>query len=297
MSKNGVCRTRILSICNGAYTVNDLSSENILNKFTPQGTCYTVHGCAEQTIVFIHGVGMNQHIWQSQIDYFSKNYTVVVYDMLGHGHSPVPPEDAQLVDYADQLVELVEHLGISKLVLVGHSTGALISVEFALQNSDKVLALLPINIVYNRDAQQSQNVLARANLVLEKERISGIDVTLDRWFSKKKDPTSLKKIAVIREYLSQVNPVGYGRTYKMFAQSDKVFIGRLGKLQVPVLYLTGGDDPNSTSWMSEQMAQESPQGEVNSIADEAHMMAYISPETVNPIIEEFLVRNSHKEKL
>ncbi len=238
-------------------------------------------------IVFIHGVGMNQQVWQPQIDYFSKNHTVVVYDMLGHGDSPMPVEDAYLMDYSNQLVELLEHLDIGQAILVGHSTGALISVEFTLQNPGKVLGLIPLNIVYKRDTQQSQNVLARANQVLEQEQLIDIDITLDRWFLNKTDQASLNKIAIIRDYLSQVNPVGYGRTYKMFAQSDKVFVGRLGHLQAPALYLTGEDDPNSTSWMSQQMARETPNGQAISIANEAHMMAYISPEKVNPIIDRF----------
>ena len=277
----------------GAYTVNDLRSKNVLTKFSPFGTCYAVHGCSERTIVFIHGVGMNQHVWQSQIDYFSKDYTVIVYDMLGHGNSPMPSEDVQLVDYSNQLMDLVEHLGIREFNLVGHSVGALISVEFALQNPDKISDLVPINIVYKRDDLQSQNVLARANQVLELEQITSIDATLDRWFSNKTDKSSLNRIAVIRDYLSKVNPIGYGRTYKMFAQSDKGFVGRLDDLKAPTLYLTGDDDPNSTSWMSQQMADESPRGEFRSLAHEAHMMAYISPGKVNSVIEEF-ISNSHE---
>ncbi len=249
---------------------------------------YSLYGQGDTTLVFIHGVGMNQYVWQPQIDYFSDTYRIVVYDLLGHGGSPMPSEDASLEEYSDQLAALLEHLGINDVSLIGHSTGALISIEFTLRYPDKVTRLIPLNIVYKRDDQQSRSVLARANQVLEQEQITGIDTTLDRWFSNKTDQSSLERIAVIRDYLSQVNPVGYGRTYKMFAQSDKVFVGRLDQLDVPVLYLTGDDDPNSTPWMSEQMAQETPQGEVFSIAQEAHMMAYISPEKVNPIIDRFI---------
>ena len=268
------------------YALKDLRQSNQLN-FTPAGTCYSVFGDAESVIIFIHGVGMNQRVWQPQIDHFSKDHTVVVYDMLGHGDSPMPVEDVQLTDYSSQLSELLEYLDISQAILVGHSTGALISIEFTLDNPDKVLGLVPLIIVYKRDDQQSHNVLARANQVLEREQITGIDTTLDRWFSNKTDQSSLNKIKIIRDYLSRVNPIGYGRTYKMFAQSDKVFAGRLDQLQAPVLYLTGDDDPNSTPWMSRQMAQETPNGQAISIAYEAHMMAYISPEKVNPIIDRF----------
>ena len=43
--------------------------------------------------------------------------------------------------------------------------------------------------------------------------------------------------------------------------------------------------------MSIEMANESPRGFSKSIDNEAHMMAYIAPEKVNPIIEDFLITN------
>jgi len=60
---------------------------------------------------------------------------------------------------------------------------------------------------------------------------------------------------------------------------------------VPVLYLTGSEDPNSTPEMSNKMANESPQGCSVSIDNEAHMMAYMAPEKINPVIENFIKKS------
>jgi pimeloyl-ACP methyl ester carboxylesterase len=60
---------------------------------------------------------------------------------------------------------------------------------------------------------------------------------------------------------------------------------------MPVLYLTGSDDPNSNSKMSHEMAKESPKGFSKIIDNEAHMMAYIAPAKVNTIIKDFLLQN------
>lgn len=262
--------------------------------FTPTRTCYRKYGSDNPVLVFIHGVGMNQHVWQPQVDYFCKDYGVVVYDLLGHGNSAMPSARASLVDYAAQLADLIEHLGVTEFNLVGHSVGALISVEFALQHPEKIISLVPLNIVYKRDQQQSDAVLERAKKVLAEQKISAIDVTLKRWFADATDAKSREKIEVIRSYLSEVNPDGYGQTYKMFAQSDRDFDGRLEQFRKPVLYLTGECDPNSTPAMSDQMAGDTPNGQATSIAGEAHMMAYISPEKVNPIIDRFIREHSIK---
>ena len=39
-------------------------------------------------IIFIHGIGLNHQIWDQQIEYF-KNYNTIVYDLIGHGKTPL----------------------------------------------------------------------------------------------------------------------------------------------------------------------------------------------------------------
>ena len=101
-------------------------------------------------------------------------------------------------------------------------------------------------------------------------------------------PDDLLKINNVRSWLNNTSPKAYAEAYYLFATSDRVFVNNLSNLQPPVLYLTGSEDLNSTSLMSGQMAQETPNSWSESIESEAHMMAYISAKKVNPIIEHFL---------
>ena len=147
---------------------------------------------------------------------------------------------------------------------------------------------MALNIVYRRTPAKRKAVVGRAQEVLVQQKITGIERTLGRWFSDKQDTKSLQRIEFIKEWLTKVDPLGYGRTYRLFATSDDAFIGRLHQLRMPVLYLTGEKDPNSTPQMSMMMAQETPNGLAEVVANEAHMMAYISPEKINPIVDRFL---------
>ena len=122
-----------------------------------------------------------------------------------------------------------------------------------------------------------------------------IEQTLERWFKNKTSADDLIKIENVRNWLVNTSPQGYGRAYRLFALSDKVFLNKLSRLRPPVLYLTGEEDPNSTPAMSQQMAGETPNGSSKSIAGEAHMMSYIASEKVNPIIEQFFM-DEKKEK-
>ncbi|RVA21968.1 alpha/beta fold hydrolase, partial [Mesorhizobium sp. M7A.F.Ca.CA.004.11.2.1] len=67
----------------------------------PDGTGFIRVG-AGAPVLFIHGVGMNAAIWQPQIERMSDSFDVIAIDMLGHGQSPLPPQNPELADYADQ---------------------------------------------------------------------------------------------------------------------------------------------------------------------------------------------------
>ena len=263
--------------------------------YTKDGTAFKSYGDQPSPLIFIHGVGMRGDVWSPQVEYFSNDYQVITYDFLGHGESHLPPEEPVLDDYVEQLNNLLKHLNLSLISLVGHSMGALISVAFALKYPDKVKALVPINIAFNRSEEAQKGVLNRANQILQTNKILNIEQTLERWFKNKTSADDLKKIDKIRNWLANTSPQGYGRAYRLFALSDKVFINKLSRLKPPVLYLTGDEDPNSTPAMSQQMAEETPNGSSNSLTGEAHMMSYIAANKVNPIIEQFFMEAT-KEK-
>jgi len=278
--------------------VRDLGKHNLKvasTFYTKDGTAFKSYGDQPSPLIFIHGVGMRGDVWSPQVEYFSNDYQVITYDFLGHGESHLPPEEPVLDDYVEQLNSLLKHLNLSLISLVGHSMGALISVAFALKHPDKVKALVPINIAFNRSEEAQKGVLNRANQILQTNKILNIEQTLERWFKNKTSADDLKKIDKIRNWLANTSPQGYGRAYRLFALSDKVFINKLSRLKPPVLYLTGDEDPNSTPAMSQQMAEETPNGSSNSLTSEAHMMSYIAANKVNPIIEQFFMEAT-KEK-
>lgn len=270
--------------------MSDLGINNqktVSNLFNIDGTAYKIFGDRPPTLIFIHGVGMCGEIWQPQVEYFSKSYRVITYDFLGHGQSPLPKNEPTLDDYVEQLNNLVGTIGVSNFSLVGHSMGAIISVAYARKFPLKVNALVPLNIVFNRSKKAQKDVLMRANQILESNKILNIEKTLERWFKNNVSPSELNKIDKVRSWLKNTSPKGYGEAYRLFALSDKVFINNLYQLKLPVLYLTGSEDPNSTTLMSEQISQETPNSSSKSVNGEAHMMSYIAANKVNPIIEQF----------
>ncbi|MEP6567215.1 MAG: alpha/beta fold hydrolase, partial [Mesorhizobium sp.] len=72
----------------------------------PDGTGFIRAG-AGTPVLLIHGVGMNAAIWQDQIELMKDRHDLIAIEMLGHGNSPLPPENAALSDFADQAIRLL----------------------------------------------------------------------------------------------------------------------------------------------------------------------------------------------
>jgi len=96
-----------------------------------------------QPIVFCHGMGTSCASWAAQLAALEDRFTVVAWDLLGHGKSPVPddPElysrDAALLDLDDVIATLDQ-----KPVLVGHSLGGYLSLAYVATRPDAVRGMI-----------------------------------------------------------------------------------------------------------------------------------------------------------
>jgi pimeloyl-ACP methyl ester carboxylesterase len=259
---------------------------------TAAGTSYNVYAPpsdgACETVVLIHGVGMNRSVWLPQIDALVDRFQVIAYDMLGHGDSALPTPAPTLDEYASQLAGLLDAVGVERAHVVGHSMGALVALEFALMHPERTLSVAALNAVYDRTPAQREAVMSRAATLGDAPLVAGVDATLTRWFGDP-IPVHLTRAAqAVRSLLLSVDPVGYARTYQLFASSDDAHVGRLAHLAVPALFLTGEFDPNSSPAMSQAMAAAAPDGRAEVIANERHMMNVTDPVRVNQRLLAFL---------
>lgn len=243
---------------------------------------------AGAALVFIHGVGMNAAIWQPQIRAFAAQRRVIAYDMLGHGDSALPPEHPTLADYAVQLRRLMDGLGLDRAAVVGHSMGALVALQFALDEPERVSCVASLNAVYCRSVEQRAAVMRRAKHLEGGRSSEGRQATLRRWFGNHVPDSLAPAVAQVERMLAEVDSVGYSRTYRLFACSDTAHAGRIGRLAVPALFLTGEDDPNSSPAMSRAMAEAAPQGRSVVMSGERHMMSLVSPDRINSELRAFL---------
>src|ERR1700753_1899926 len=76
------------------------------------------------TVLFSHGWPLNSDNWENQMFFLAeRGYRVIAHDRRGHGRSSLPWCGTARDTWADDLSELMEHLALKGVMLVGHSTG------------------------------------------------------------------------------------------------------------------------------------------------------------------------------
>ncbi len=109
-------------------TMHAADGETIMSIFkTTDGTAlfYKDWGNPEgQPILFSHGWPLSSDAWDAQMLHFGQQgFRVIAHDRRGHGRSDQPWDGNNMDRYADDLAELIEHLDLTNLVMIGHSTG------------------------------------------------------------------------------------------------------------------------------------------------------------------------------
>ena len=102
-------------------------------------------GAGDPAIVFIHGGFGNRGGFGFQEEYFSPDHRCVAVDLRGHGDSDKPDEIYTMANHADDVAQLIRHLGLEKPVLVGQSMGGQVIISTAARHPELVGAIASLD--------------------------------------------------------------------------------------------------------------------------------------------------------
>ena len=260
-----------------------------------RATVHAVRHGHGASVLLLHGVGMRSAFWDPQVAALSSAYDLIAVDLPGHGLSGLPPADAELGDYTRAVLAVLDELKIPEAHVIGHSMGALVALDVALEHPDRVTSVVAMNAVFCRTPEQSAAVTARLAGVRERSDNLDWSETMERWFGDAVADGTRQAADRVAALLKSVDPVGYARTYGVFATSDGVHRHRMRTLKPPALFLTGERDSNSNPAMSKAMAALAPEGRAEVVPRERHMMAVTAPDEINRRLVAFLSRTSSDE--
>ena len=254
----------------------------MINGKDSNGTFYILNKKSNIPIVFIHGVGLNHKIWDSQIDNF--NNSTVAYDILGHGETSLNKEKITFDDFSEQLLNLIDELKFEKIHLVGFSIGSLIARNFAPKYNNRLSSLTLLCSTYKRSEKQKQLVNDRFQLSKKSRTLS--KQALNRWFTEeylKKNPNTYNKICSM---LDQNNVENFLKVYELFVkhEDDENF----KKITAKTLIITGENDIGSTPEMSKNLSKEIANSKVKIISQGKHLCGIECADDINMEIKNFI---------
>lgn len=106
---------------------------------------YIEKGTGKETVIFVHGFVSTHRWWQPTFEHLSDNYHAYAVDLRSAGESEQVKTGHTLSQFADDLQQFVEEMGLSNFTLVGHSMGGGVALQYAVRYPDKLKALLLVS--------------------------------------------------------------------------------------------------------------------------------------------------------
>jgi pimeloyl-ACP methyl ester carboxylesterase len=231
-------------------------------------------------LVFAHGVGGNHASWYQQIAFFSRWYRVISIDHRGFGNSHDLPDSPGASAFVDDLVGLLDVLGIREAILVAQSMGGNTCLGFALRHPDRALALVMAD---TRGAITAPGRLQQRTE--EQARLTDNLSQADRVVSKRFQET---QPALTRLYLELAS---FNATNRRNMRGRALTVPtpeELGRLTMPVLFIVGSEDILNPPDIIEMAHQLVPGSSMVVLPDAGHSAYFERPEAFNQVLFQFL---------
>jgi 3-oxoadipate enol-lactonase len=235
-------------------------------------------------VVLSNSLGSTHRMWDAQLADLEQRFRVVRYDTRGHGASPVPDGPYGIDDLADDLVALLDRLGIAKAHLVGLSLGGMTVMRVAIRNPERVqrLALLCTGAQLPPASAWTE----RAALVRAQGSAAVAAAVVQRWFT----PSYLEANPGVRgtyeQMIAETSAEGYAACCEAIAELD--LREQLSTITAPTLAIAGADDPATPPAKLDEIVARIPGARLLTVPQAAHLANAEQPATITPALIEHL---------
>jgi 3-oxoadipate enol-lactonase len=235
-------------------------------------------------LVFINSLGSDLRIWQEVAPAFTERFRVVLYDKRGHGLSDAPPAPYTIDDHTDDLLSLLDHLGIEKASLVGLSVGGMIAQRMAVRSPGRVQS---ITLCCTAAKIGTAELWAERIGAVETGGIGPIaDSVLQRWFTPRFHEKRADDLAGWRNMLVRTPAHGYAGTCAAIRDADlRQYAGRIA---VPTLCVAGDQDGSTPADVVKGTADLIPSARFELIEGAGHIPCVEKPATLARLIKQHL---------
>jgi pimeloyl-ACP methyl ester carboxylesterase len=249
-------------------------------------------------IVFVHEYAGDHRAWEPQMRHFGQRYRAIVYNARGYPPSDVPPEVTSYsqAHAADDILAVLDHLGLEKAHIAGLSMGGFATLHFGFRHPARALSLTVAGCGYGAEPDQRERFRAEAEAVADFIRDNGMAAFAAKYAYgptrvqfENKDP---RGFAEFMQQLSEHDPLG-ARNTQLGVQRGRPslydLVDQMRTLTVPTLILTGDEDwPCLAPGLL--MKREIRSAGLAVMPNCGHGINLEDPQTFNAVVGEFLAK-------
>jgi 3-oxoadipate enol-lactonase len=201
---------------------------------------YTEEGLRDAPVVVLsNSLGASRAMWDPQVPALAERFRVVTYDTRGHGSSPVPDGPYALDDLVDDLVALLDRLGVRRAHVAGLSLGGMTAMRLAAREPDRVgrlVLLCTSSLLGPREMWADRARTARS------EGTGALAPTVvTRWFTPGFREEHPDVVARMQAMIAETPDEGYAGCAEAIADMD--LTADLPTITAPTLVISGAEDP------------------------------------------------------
>jgi pimeloyl-ACP methyl ester carboxylesterase len=235
-------------------------------------------------------------MWQPQVDYFSKFYKVISYDIRGHGKTGISPLRKYSVElFADDLKKLLEKLKIKKPIICGLSLGGMIAQVYATKYLQNLRALILSDTAISTSLtfwdKLMVYILFPKWMMLPTLRMMGVRnfIKFSFWIAKSTRGKEWIGKNEIEDYeKNEMLKMDKKEYLKVFGAIYDFKLQDLFKINLPTLILNGENESKSVYYHAEVMKNLIQNCESDIISNAGHTSNLENPEEFNKALEKFL---------
>jgi aminoacrylate hydrolase len=244
-----------------------------------------------ETVLLSAGLGGAAGYWAPQFEGLRKKYRVITYDQAGTGRNPaVLPAGYGIENMADDVVGILDEVGLKACHFVGHALGGLVGLDLALRAPGRLRSLSVVNGWARVDAHTKRCFAARLALLehggaAAYVQAQPIFLYPASWLADNEARVEAEDRHGVAAFQGEEN---LQRRIAALLAFDVT--ARLGEVTVPVLVMAARDDVLVACRQSERLAAAIPGAVLDMAAWGGHAVNVTDAETFNAVMLGFLGR-------
>ncbi|HWK47766.1 MAG TPA: alpha/beta fold hydrolase [Stellaceae bacterium] len=249
-------------------------------------------------LIFVHEFAGDHRSWELQMQHFGRRYRAITYAARGYPPSDVPASPSSHSQHraADDILAVLDHLGIDRAHVCGLSMGGFATLHFGFRHPSRALSLCVAGCGYGAEPEMRDQFRAEADAVVASLRADGMAAFAERYAHgptrvqfEAKDP---RGFAVFKQALAEHSALGAANT-QLGCQKERPSLYHLqdemAALTVPTLILTGDEDwPCLTPGLL--MKRTIPSAALAVMPNCGHTINLEAPDLFNSIVGDFLAQ-------